>query len=222
MTNHQQRGRNHAQQKGAAMFVKFVCPRALWTERETFHNPRSYEIPTLEAVRGMLRSIYWHPGIEYAIKKVQICSPIQYGSEKRNELKGLNSPYSTQKLYTFLKDYSFIVEFKIAVALDLVLLSDKEPKTIKHVRKKTEEILKRRIKEGKSGDFVRAGQMQFPCSFEAAEQFESNCNKITRKISKMYVCLDYNKKIPVISDVQITGGFVDYENFNLFSHGEVL
>lgn len=200
------------------MFVKFTCPKALWTERETYHNPRSYPIPTLEAVRGMLKSIYWHPGIEYAIKRIQICSPIEYGSEKRNEKKAPND--RTQKLYTFLKNYSFIVEFRVAVAMDKVKLNLDEPFTPAHVRVKTEEQIKRRADRQSGGRPVVAGQMQFPALFECVDGFEEVGNPVSFALNQMYVCLNHNTRRPVLADIVVNNGFVQYDNFNLFSWNE--
>lgn len=203
------------------MFVRFDCPRALWTERETYHNPRSYPIPTLEAVRGMLKSIYWHPGIEYAIKRIQICSPIEYGSEKRNEKKAPND--RTQKLYTFLKNYSFIVEFRVAVAMDKVKLNPGEPVTPQHVRGKTEAMFVERselLPEPRGGRKVVAGQMQFPALFSVVDGFEDEWNPVSFVLNKMYVCLNHNTQRPVLANIKVENGFVQYDNFNLFSWNE--
>ena len=200
------------------MFVKFICPKALWTESETYHNPRSYPIPTLEAVRGMLKSIYWHPGIEYAIKKIQICSPIEYGTEKRNEKKAPNA--RTQKLYTFLKNYSFIVEFRVAVAMDKVKLNEGEIPTPGHVRAKTESLILRRIERQAGGRPVVAGQMQFPVLFESVDSFEEVGNPVSFTVSGMYVCLNHNTNRPVIANILVDSGIVKYDSFNLFSWNE--
>jgi CRISPR-associated Cas5-like protein len=201
------------------MFIKFFCPRALWTERETYHNPRSYPIPTLEAVRGMIKSIYWHPGLEYAIKRVQICSPIEYGIEKRKEKNGPNSP--TLKSYTYLKNFSFIVEFRVAVAEDKVMPDRDEPRDAHHWRLKAEEQLKRRIGRQATWAPVVAGQMQFPANFALVDGFEEVGNPMSFTVKGMYVCMNHITKRPVIVDLDIKNGFVSYDSLNLFSWGEL-
>lgn len=196
------------------MFIKFVCPRALWTERETLNNPKSYPIPTLEAVRGMIKSIYRHPGIEYAIHHIQICSSIEYGSEIRNERKDMK--HHTQKSYAFLKNYVFIVEFKIVVELDRIHEDNLVEKNIPSQVAKAKEILRRRIAAQKSWAPVVAGQMQYPVIYEQVNDFEPSVNPISFTIKKMYVCMNYDTKLPEIHDIDIVNGKVQYDQYNKF------
>lgn len=196
------------------MFIKFNCPRALWTERETMNSPKSYPIPTLEAVRGMLKAIYWHPGVEYAIHRVQICSPIEFGTETRNERK--DTANHTQKSYAFLKNYAFIVEFKIVIEMSKIREEKPVERNVASQVVKTREIIRRRIKDQKTWSPVVAGQMQFPVSFSEVSGFDETHNPISFMIKKMYVCMDYKKKLPVLADIEVHNGKVDYDKYNMF------
>lgn len=69
----------------------------------------SYQIPTYEAIKGILHSIYWKPTIIWVIDKVRIMNPIQ------TETKGIRPiKYTSDKndlsYYTYLKDVSYKVK----------------------------------------------------------------------------------------------------------------
>lgn len=68
----------------------------------------SYQVPTYEAVKGILQSIYWKPTIIWVIDKIRIMNPIQ------TETKGIRPiKYSSNKndlsYYTYLKDVRYKV-----------------------------------------------------------------------------------------------------------------
>ncbi len=69
----------------------------------------SYQIPTYEALKGILHSIYWKPTLIWIIDKVRIINPIQ------TETKGIRPiRYSSDKndlsYYTYLKDVHYKVK----------------------------------------------------------------------------------------------------------------
>ena len=68
----------------------------------------SYQIPTYEALKGILASIYWKPTITWYIDKVRIINPIQ------TEVKGIRpiKYYGGNDLsyYTYLKDCVYQVQ----------------------------------------------------------------------------------------------------------------
>lgn len=72
----------------------------------------SYQVPTYEALKGILHSIYWKPTIIWIIDKVRIMKPIQ------TETKGIRTlkyNYSKQKkndlsYYTYLRDVNYKVK----------------------------------------------------------------------------------------------------------------
>lgn len=69
----------------------------------------SYQVPTYEAVKGILHSIYWKPTIIWVIDKIRVMNPIQ------TETKGIRPiKYSSDKndlsYYTYLKDVYYKVK----------------------------------------------------------------------------------------------------------------
>lgn len=67
----------------------------------------SYQIPTYEALRGVISSCYWKPSIEWIIDSVRIMNPIKM--TRRGE-RLLKQNYSTDlAYYTYLKDVHYQV-----------------------------------------------------------------------------------------------------------------
>ena len=68
----------------------------------------SYHLPTYEALKGVLKSIYWKPTIQWHIDRVRVMKPIrtQMKSTKPLQWDGGN----TLAIYTFLNDVEYQVE----------------------------------------------------------------------------------------------------------------
>lgn len=61
-------------------------PRALFTRPDLKAERVTYDVITPSAARGILDSIYWHPGMHYVIDQIQVLSPIKTDCIKRNEI----------------------------------------------------------------------------------------------------------------------------------------
>lgn len=68
----------------------------------------SYPVPTYEAIKGIVRSIYWKPTLTWHITRIRVMKPIhtQSKSTKPLEWNGGN----TLAIYTFLQDVEYQVE----------------------------------------------------------------------------------------------------------------
>lgn len=68
----------------------------------------TYHIPTYEALKGTLKSVYWKPTIIWVIDKVRIINPVQ--TQSRN-MKPLNyGGGNTLAIYTYLADVEYQVQ----------------------------------------------------------------------------------------------------------------
>ena len=47
--------------------------------------------PEMKTARGLLESIYWHPGLRWVIECIHVCSPIRFTNIRRNEVKDVIS-----------------------------------------------------------------------------------------------------------------------------------
>ena len=65
----------------------------VWGEYGLFSRPElkvermSYDLITPSAARGIMESIFWHPGLRYVIDRIYVLSSIQYANIRRNEVK---------------------------------------------------------------------------------------------------------------------------------------
>lgn len=66
----------------------------VWGKYALFSRPElkvervSYDVPTPSAARGLVESIYFHPGLKWNIRKIYVLSPIKFTNIRRNEVKG--------------------------------------------------------------------------------------------------------------------------------------
>ena len=68
----------------------------------------SYHIPTYEAVKGILKSVYWKPTFFWVVDRVRVMKPIQ--TQTRN-VKPLNyGGGNTLAIYTYLADVEYQVQ----------------------------------------------------------------------------------------------------------------
>ena len=60
---------------------------ACWSRPELKTERFSYDVPTPSGARGMLESVYWHPGLRWHIDKIYVMNPIRFTNLRRNEVK---------------------------------------------------------------------------------------------------------------------------------------
>lgn len=60
---------------------------ALFTRPEMKVERVSYDVPTVSAMEGLLKSIYWKPAIRFVVDKIIVFNPIKFANIRRNELK---------------------------------------------------------------------------------------------------------------------------------------
>ena len=62
-------------------------PYALFTRGEMKVERVSYDVPTPSAARGIVESLYYHPGIRWHIRRIYVLNPIEFTAIRRNEVK---------------------------------------------------------------------------------------------------------------------------------------
>lgn len=60
---------------------------ALYTRPEMKVERVSYDVPTISAMEGLIKSIYWKPAFRIVIDKIIVYNPIRFANIRRNELK---------------------------------------------------------------------------------------------------------------------------------------
>lgn len=76
----------------------------VWGDYALFSRPElkvervSYDVMTPSAARGLLESIFWHPGLKWVVDRIHVCSPIRFTNIRRNEVKDTVSARKMQAL----------------------------------------------------------------------------------------------------------------------------
>lgn len=137
---------------------------ALFTRPEYRMERVSYDVITPSAAQGLLKAIYWHPGVEYQIDYIQVLSPIRRMSIKTNEVTRMTSVNQvkaammnpervktfcfntampkthTPRVSTYLKDVRYIIHFTTMLNPDTANANMNEGKM--------DDILSKRLQKG--------------------------------------------------------------------------
>ena len=127
----------------------------------------SYHIPTYEALRGIVESIYWKPTIMWIVDAVRVMNPIQ------TETKGIRpiayNGGNELAYYTYLKDVRYQVRAHFELNLNHTELEEDRNEYKHH------NIAKRMVKRGGRRDiFLGTRECQAfeePCIFGEGESF---------------------------------------------------
>ena len=158
----------------------------VWGDYACFTRPElktervSYDVMTPSAARGLLESIYWHPGLRWVIDRIHICAPIRFTNLRRNEVKSTASARSArtvmergkgelylvtsqdiqQRASMLLRDVRYVIDAHFDMT-DQASASDNDGKF--------QDIVKRRIKRGQFYSQPYFGCREFPAHFKARE-----------------------------------------------------
>ncbi len=136
----------------------------------------SYDCMTPSAARGLLESIYWHPGLRWRIDRIHVCSPIRFTNIRRNEVKDkinarsvkpvmergagelyLAAPESIQQRAAMvLRDVHYVIDAHFEMT-DKAASGDNPGKF--------QDIIKRRLERGQCYSMPCFGTREFPAQF---------------------------------------------------------
>lgn len=126
----------------------------------------SYQVPTYEALKGILQSVYWKPTFIWIIDEVRIMNPIQMETKGIRPIKYYNDK-NDLSYYTYLKNCRYRVRAHF-------IWNDNRPE-LKHDRNenKHHNIARRMIERGGRRDiFLGCRECQgyvTPCVFDEGE-----------------------------------------------------
>ena len=70
---------------------------ALFTRPEMKVERVSYDVPTVSALEGLIKCIYWKPAIRIVIDRLVVFNPIRFANIRRNEIKSKISMQNVNK-----------------------------------------------------------------------------------------------------------------------------
>lgn len=189
----------------------------VWGDYALFSRPEmkvervSYDVITPSAARGLLESIYWHPGLSWKIDRIYVCNPIRFTNIRRNEVKDVVSGSSVksvmksgkgeiyiatsesiqQRAAMVLKDVRYVIEAHFDMT-DNAAASDNPGKF--------QDIMKRRLERGQFYSMPYMGTREFPAHFKPCIEIPECPDELkgTRDLGWMLLDMDYTDK----SDIQ--------------------
>lgn len=187
----------------------------------------SYDVITPSAARGLLESIFWHPGMRYIVDKIYLLSEISFANIKRNEVaskisasnvhKVINSgkgalylatPLDIQQRATMLlKDVHYIIEAHFNMT---------EKANATDNTGKFQEMIKRRLRKGQNYHQPYLGCREFPAQVSL---FEGDINTLQlayaaedKDLGFMLYDMDYSDKdniTPMFFRAILKNGVID-------------
>ena len=159
------------------MQIEVWGKNALFTRPELKTERVSYEVITPSAARGLIESVYWHPGLKVIIDRIHVLNEIKFSNIRRNEVKdkipakrieqmingkGVPAIYTNesiqQRASMVLKDVHYVIDFHFAMT-DKANATDNEGKFT--------DILRRRIEKGQFYSQPYFGTREFRAHFRA-------------------------------------------------------
>lgn len=180
----------------------------VWGSMACFTRPEmktervSYDVPTPSAARGMIESIYYHPGLKWTIDRIWVLNPIQFMNLRRNEVSskisasnimqeangGKQSCIVTtqdiqQRAAMMLKDVRYVIEAHFDMT-DKADASDNPGKF--------QDIVKRRLRKGACYAAPYLGTRECTAHFRLWEGGAIEGIDETRDLGYMLYDMDYS------------------------------
>ena len=140
----------------------------------------SYDCMTPSAARGLLESIYWHPGLRWVIDRIYVRSPIRFTNIRRNEVKDTISARRVKTVMEkgagelYLATPESIQQRAAMVLRDVHYVIDAHFEMTEQANAtdnpgKFQDIVKRRLERGQFYSMPYFGTREFPASFRRCE-----------------------------------------------------
>ncbi len=186
----------------------------VWGEYACFTRPEmktervSYDVMTPSAARGLLESIYWHPGLKWVIDRIHVCSPIRFTNIRRNEVKDtvslkkaeaamrtgqakelyLSAAKSIQQRASMvLRDVHYVIDAHFDMT-DKAAPSDNSGKF--------QDIVKRRLERGQCYSAPYFGTREFPAHFRRCAELPPCPEELRGTLDLGWMLLDMDYTDP--------------------------
>lgn len=202
---------------------------ALFTRPEFKSERLTYDCITPSAARGIIESIYWHPGMKWVIDRIYICNPIKTISIRRNELKSKINARNVRQCITSGGN----AELGVYAAVDRTQRISKILKDVRYViaahpemtgepmprlnLEKIYEITTRRLSQGQCYRTPYFGCREFPVRFQSAALMPACPRPLLgdKDLGLMLLDMDYSDRVniePVFFRAKLRDGVLDVPN----------
>ena len=208
-----------------------------WGDYACFSRPEmktervSYDIITPSAARGLIESVFWHPGMTWVIDRIYLLAPIRFTNIRRNEVKSIvsggnvrsamNGNGSRLAIYTpqdiqqrasmILQDVHYVIEAHFEMT-DKAAAGDNPGKF--------QEMTRRRLAKGQFYSQPYFGCREFPAHCREWPGGEIPALPVTQDLGYMLHSLDYSDPqniIPRFFRARIVNGEVDLRDCEVVS-----
>lgn len=205
---------------------------ALFTRPELKVERVSYDCMTPSAARGILESIFWHPGLRWRVDSILVCKPIRFENIRRNEVgikadkekivKAMttDTPIAIftgeeiqQRASMVLKDVEYVIE----AHFDMTEKASPSDNTGKFSG-----MFKRRARKGQCFHHPYLGCREFPCQFQLVDDDEiiKSCYEgQERDLGLMLYDLDYGNPediTPLFFRANLKNGILELRNCEVY------
>ena len=164
-------------------------PYALFTRGEMKVERVSYDVPTPSAARGIVESLYYHPGIRWHIRRIYVLNPIEFTTIRRNEVKSKILGGTAMRIAQGKEDEPYLVTTKQIVQRASMVLTN-----VHYVIEAEFEmdIVTRRMRQGQCFSTPYFGCREFPAHFKQWEGGPIPTIDETRDLGFMLYDFDYS------------------------------
>lgn len=203
---------------------------ALFSRPELKVERVSYDVPTPSAARGIVESVYYHPGLRWYIDRIHVLNPIRFVSIRRNEvtdkISGRNvrqaaqgggqplylvtSQKIVQRSSLLLQDVHYVIEAHFEMT-DKAAPSDNPGKF--------QDIVTRRMERGQCFHTPYFGCREFPVSFRRWPGEPIPTIDETRDLGLMLYDFDYSDPAaitPTYFRARLEHGVLNTQNCEVF------
>lgn len=179
---------------------------ACFTRSEMKTERVSYDVMTPSAARGLLESIYWHPGLKWIIDRIHVCSPIRFTNIRRNEVEDVVSCKKAESaMRTGKCDELYLVTAKSIQQRAALVLRDVHYVIDAHFEMtnnaapgdnpgKFQDMMKRRLEKGACYSMPYFGTREFPAHFRRCTELPACPEELrgVRDLGWMLLDMDYS------------------------------
>lgn len=202
-------------------------PRALFTKIWSPETERtSYDFITPMAARGIIESVYWHPGIRFVIDEIRVLNPIRFKQETITPVDSLCHGWLESADDAEKKPYKANLLVNVHYLITAHFNFTRNKKSLRSSGK-VMEILQRRSEQQRPFRPPCLGSRELPCSFrwvekEAVDQYHPVA--ITRDFGLMPYDMEYRNqnRIPIWYRAKMENGIVNLRELTVLKNGEEL
>ena len=200
-------------------------PMACFTRPEMKTERVSYDVPTPGAIRGMIESVFFHPGLRWVPDRIWVLNRIQFMNVRRNEVKSkvlasavlqeanggkagaiFTSEDIQQRAAMLLKDVHYVFEAHFEMT---------EQANPSDNHGKFQDIIKRRLRRGACYSTPYFGCRECTAHFRLWEGGEIPAIDETRDLGYMLYDMDYSDPTdiqPMFFRARMEHGVIDLRN----------